>query len=73
MGEGDILLVRTGHASRLDELGPWDTASAKAGLHPKCADFLSERRVAALGCDGNSDTAPSRHGGRSAFRSTCWR
>ena len=58
VGEGDTLLVRTGHATRLDELGPWDTASAKAGLHPKCADFLSERRVAALGCDGNSDTAP---------------
>jgi kynurenine formamidase len=59
VGEGDILLVRTGHASRLDELGPWDTASSKAGLHPTCAEFLAERQVAALGCDGNSDTAPS--------------
>jgi kynurenine formamidase len=57
--EGDILLVRTGHASRLDELGPWDTASLKAGLHPTCAEFLAERRIAALGSDGNSDTAPS--------------
>ena len=56
---GDILLVRTGHAHRLESLGPWDTANAKAGLHPDCADFLSERRVAVLGCDGNSDTAPS--------------
>ena len=59
VGEGDILLVRTGHARRLDELGPWDTANAKAGLHPGCAELLAERRVAALGCDGNSDTAPS--------------
>ena len=58
-GEGDILLVRTGHATRLDELGPWDTANSKAGLHPNCAEFLSTRRVAALGCDGNSDTAPA--------------
>ena len=57
--EGDVLLVRTGHASRLEELGPWDTASSKAGLHPACAEFLAERRVAALGCDGNNDTAPS--------------
>ena len=57
--QGDILLVRTGHASRLDELGPWDTASSKAGLHPACAEFLAERMIAALGCDGNSDTAPS--------------
>jgi hypothetical protein len=28
---GDILLVRTGHARRLAELGPGNTASAKAG------------------------------------------
>ena len=59
VGEGDILLVRTGHARRLDELGPWDTAGSKAGLHPSCAQFLAERRIAALGSDGNSDTAPS--------------
>ena len=59
VGDGDILLVRTGHALRLHELGPWDTASAKAGLHPTAAPFLADRRVAALGSDGNSDTAPS--------------
>ncbi len=57
--EGDVLLVRTGHATRLDELGPWDAAGSKAGLHPGCAEFLAERRAAALCCDGNSDTAPS--------------
>jgi kynurenine formamidase len=56
---GDILLVRTGHARRLRELGPWDTANAKAGLHPTTCLFLAERRVAALGSDGNGDTAPS--------------
>jgi kynurenine formamidase len=57
--EADILLVQTGHARRLDELEPWNTADLKAGLHPSCAEFLAERRIAALGCDGNSDTAPS--------------
>jgi kynurenine formamidase len=56
---GDILLVRTGHARRLAELGPWDTAAAKAGLHPTAMTFIGERSVAALGSDGNSDTAPS--------------
>jgi kynurenine formamidase len=56
---GDILLVRTGHARRLAELGPWDTASTKAGLHPTAMTFVGERCVAALGSDGNSDTAPS--------------
>ena len=56
---GDILLVRTGHTRRLAELGPWNTPEAKAGLHPRAASFLADRCVAALGSDGNSDTAPS--------------
>jgi kynurenine formamidase len=59
VGPGDILLVRTGHTRRLDELGPWDTQREKAGLHPSAASFLAERGVAALGSDGNNDTAPS--------------
>jgi kynurenine formamidase len=57
--EGDILLVRTGHARRLAELGPWNTPEAKAGLHPTAMRFLGERGVAAAGSDGNHDTAPS--------------
>ena len=59
VGAGDILLVRTGHARRLAEVEPWDVSGAKAGLHPTTARFLAERCVAALGSDGNSDTAPS--------------
>jgi kynurenine formamidase len=57
--EGDILLVRTGHACRLRELGPWDTAKAKSGLHPTAMTLLAERGIAALGSDTNGDTAPS--------------
>ncbi len=56
---GDVLLVRTGHARRRAELPPWDTANAKAGLHPDAIELLAERRIAALGSDGNNDTAPS--------------
>jgi kynurenine formamidase len=59
VGPGDILLVRTGHTRRQVELEPWDTGRAKAGLHPTTASFLADRQVAALGSDGNSDTAPS--------------
>jgi kynurenine formamidase len=59
VGESDVLLVRTGHTRRLAELGPWDTAKAKSGLHPTAIPFLAERGVSALGGDGNSDTAPS--------------
>jgi kynurenine formamidase len=59
VGEGDVLLVRTGHVRRLAELGPWNTAEAKAGLHPTAMRFIAERGVAVLGSDGNNDTAPS--------------
>jgi kynurenine formamidase len=59
VGAGDVLLVRTGMVRRLAELGAWETAKAKPGLHPWAMPFLAERGVAALGCDGNSDTAPS--------------
>jgi kynurenine formamidase len=59
VGPGDILLVRTGHARRQDEVEPWDTGREKAGLHAATASFLADREVAALGSDGNSDTAPS--------------
>jgi kynurenine formamidase len=61
--EGDILLVRTGHARRLRELGPWETAKAKSGLHPTAMTLLADRGVAALGSDTNGDTAPSSTGG----------
>ncbi len=57
--EGDILLVRTGHARRLAKLGPWNTPEAKAGLHPTAMRFVAARSVSVLGSDGNSDTAPS--------------
>jgi kynurenine formamidase len=59
VGRGDILLVRTGHARRLTELGTWDTPAHKAGLHPTAMEFVGSRGVAALGSDGNNDTAPS--------------
>ena len=34
-------------------------ARGQGGLHPTTASFLAERQVAALGSDGNNDTAPS--------------
>ncbi|NNJ07283.1 cyclase family protein [Streptomyces sp. PKU-MA01144] len=58
-GPGDVLLVRVGHRRRRREHGVWNTAEARAGLHPEAVEFLVDRRVAMLGCDGNSDTAPS--------------
>jgi kynurenine formamidase len=59
IGPGDLLFVRVGHRQRRSELGPWDAAHARAGLHPAALEFLAERRIAALGSDGNNDTAHS--------------
>ena len=59
VGSGDLLFVRTGHRRRRDELGPWDAARARAGLHPGALEFIAEREVAVLGSDSNSDVAPS--------------
>ncbi|MGW5281547.1 cyclase family protein [Streptomyces collinus] len=59
VGPGDLLFVRVGHRLRRRTLGPWDVTGARAGLHPTAMRFPAERRVAALGSDGNSDTAPS--------------
>jgi kynurenine formamidase len=59
IGRGDILLVRVGHRLRRTELGPWDAAEARAGLHPALLPLAAERQIAVLGSDGNNDTAPS--------------
>ncbi|WP_405859868.1 cyclase family protein [Streptomyces sp. NBC_00090] len=59
VGEGDHLFVRVGHRRRRAELGAWNTAQYRAGLHPTALEFLADRRVAVLGGDGNNDTAPS--------------
>jgi kynurenine formamidase len=59
LGRGDIALVRVGHRRRRKEVGPWNAAKARAGLHPDTVELLAERRVSVLGSDGNNDTAPS--------------
>jgi kynurenine formamidase len=59
VGPGDLLFVRVGHRHRRHELGPWDVARSRAGLHPQAMEYLAERQVAALGSDSNSDASPS--------------
>ena len=58
VGEGDVLLVRTGRHRRRAATGPWDASATIAGLHYDCAPWLRERGVALLGCDGVSDFRP---------------
>jgi kynurenine formamidase len=59
VGQGDLLFVRVGHYLRREQLGPWDVAHARAGLHPTAVELLSERRIAVLGSDSNNDAAPT--------------
>jgi kynurenine formamidase len=58
-GRGDLLFVRVGHQLRRDEEGPWNVATARAGLHPEVMPLLAERQIAVLGSDSNSDAAAS--------------
>jgi kynurenine formamidase len=58
-GQGDLLFVRVGHSKRRADVGPWNAADARSGLHPTALELLADRRVALLGSDGNNDTAPS--------------
>ena len=57
VGRGDLLFVRVGHRRRRQELGPWDAAAARAGLHPAAMEFVADRKVALLGSDSNNDAA----------------
>ena len=59
VGQGDLVFIRVGHHFRRDELGPWDAAAARAGLHPAVMEYVADRKIALLGSDGNNDTSPS--------------
>jgi kynurenine formamidase len=65
IGEGDILVFRTGHHARRLALGAWSNDSppqgeGKAGLHVDSIPWMHERRIAAFLPDGDGDTIPSR-------------
>jgi kynurenine formamidase len=64
LGEGDILVFRTGHHRRRLELGPWDNnpppaGEGKAGLHVDAIPWMHSRRIAAFLPDGDGEAVPS--------------
>ncbi len=64
LGEGDILVLRTGHHRRRLELGAWNNqyppaGEGKAGLHVDTIPWMHERRIAAFLPDGDGETVPS--------------
>lgn len=61
LGEGDILVFRTGHHRRRLELGAWDPSPAgegKAGLHIDTIPWMHAKRIAAFLPDGDGETIP---------------
>ncbi len=64
LGEGDILVFRTGHHARRLKLGAWNNeyppaGTGKAGLHVDAVPWMHERRIAAFLPDGDGETVPS--------------
>jgi len=62
LGEGDIMLFRTGQYRRRLTLGPWDVGydgGGRAGLDPYSLLLLHERKVAAFLPEGDGETVPS--------------
>jgi kynurenine formamidase len=56
---GDAVLIRTGRWALRDAKGPWDIASASAGLDPSAIEWLHKREVAFLVSDAAHDAIPS--------------
>jgi kynurenine formamidase len=64
LGEGDIMVFRTGHHARRLALGAWSNeypplGEGKAGLHVDTVPWMHERRIAAFLPDGDGETVPS--------------
>lgn len=59
IGEGDAVLLRSGHGARRRHTGAWNSSEASAGLHVDAMPLLAERGIALLGGDGDSDVRPS--------------
>jgi len=61
LGEGDILVFRTGHHRRRMRIGPWRSdydGEGRAGLHVTAIPLLHERKISAFLPDGDGETVP---------------
>ncbi len=62
LGEGNIMVFRTGHHRRRLERGAWDVGypgEGRAGLDPYALTLLHERKVAVFLPDGDGEVVPS--------------
>ncbi len=59
IGQGDVVLLRSGHFARRDKLGVWDPSDFSAGFHVDVMQLFKDRKVSVIGADGDSDVRPS--------------
>ena len=59
IGQGDVVLLRSGHFARREKLGVWDPSDFSAGFHVDVMQLFKERKVSVIGADGDSDVRPS--------------
>lgn len=59
IGQGDVVLLRSGHFARRAKLGVWDPSDFSAGFHVDVMELFKERKVSVIGADGDSDVRPS--------------
>lgn len=60
VGQGDVVLLRTGYGRKVRRQGPDAVGEVgRAGWHAACLPWLHERRVAAIGADTAQDVIPS--------------
>jgi kynurenine formamidase len=61
VGEGDILLVRTGNYRRRLEQGPSPNTQPAVACQVACTPWFKERGIAMLGTDTSNDVRPSQY------------
>lgn len=61
VGEGDVVLLRTGKVAAQGEqpAGQWNWRAAKSGWAASCLPWLRERGASLIGHDGSNDTFPA--------------
>lgn len=59
IGQGDCVLLRSGHFARREKLGVWDPSDFSAGFHVDVMELFKSRKVSVIGADGDSDVRPS--------------
>ena len=59
IGQGDCILLRSGHFARRTSVGVWNPDNLSAGFHVDVMQLFKDRKVSVIGADGDSDVRPS--------------